>query len=133
MPDINDMDYPGEEIKLDKIRHIKYTTRGLKLIAKKFGSVVKGFDQMKTMNPDFDTEMMDNLTLLLHAGLIHEDKELTADDVENMLTLDNMTPVFHKILKAFAGSTPQPEEDEVSQDEPGELKLTLTESSTIAG
>lgn len=132
MPDIDDMDYPGEEIKLDKIRHIKYTIKGLKLLAKKFGSVAKAFEQMQLMNQEFDIETMDNLTLLLHAGLIHEDAKLTVDDVENLLNMDNMTSVFYKIMDAFTGSTPQATEDEVNQDEPGEPKSTSTESSLIA-
>jgi len=142
MPDIDDMSYEGEEIKLDRLRHIKYTIKGLKLIAKKFGSVVKAFDQMKTMNQEFDTETMDNLVLLLHAGLIHEDAKLTADDVENLLTLENMPIVFHEILEAFTGSVPQAEENsegdpgaqpkEGSEDEPGESKSTSTELSSTA-
>jgi len=125
MPDIDDLSYQGEEIKLDKIRHIKYTIKGLKLIAKKFGSVVKAFDQMKTMNQDFDIETMDHLVLLLHAGLVHEDAKLMVDDVENMLTMDNLMSVFHKILAAFGGSMPQPK-DEVSETAEGESPLTST-------
>jgi hypothetical protein len=122
MPDINDMDYPGEKINLDRVRHIKYTIKGLKLIAKKFGSVAKAFEQMKTMNQDFDIETMDSLVLLLHAGLIHEDPKLTADDVENMMTIENMAAIFNKIITAFSGSTPQPDENEVDQPGPGEQK-----------
>ena len=111
LKDIDDMFYQGEEIKLDKIRHIKYTIKGLKLIAKKFGSVVKAFNDMGAMNQDFDVETMDNLTLLLYAGLVHEDAKLTLDDVENMLTMANIPVAFTKILTAFNGSTPEPKED----------------------
>ena len=111
--DIDDMGYEGEEIKLGgKVRHIKYTIKGLKIIAKKHGSVVKAFNDMRKMNKDFDVEGMDNITLLLHAGLIHEDPKLTADDVENMLTVDNMFAIFNKIITAFNGSTPEPTEDD---------------------
>ena len=110
--DIDDMSYEGEEIKLDKIRHIKYTIKGLKIIAKKFGSVVKAFKDMETMNQDFDIETMDNLTLLLYAGLVHEDEKLTIDDVENMLTMANLPIAFNKIIIAFNGSTPEPKEDD---------------------
>ena len=107
---IDDMSYKGEEIKLDRVRHIKYTIKGLKLIAKKFGSVVDAFEQMKNVNQKFDIETMDNLVLLLHAGLIHEDVKMTVDDIESMLTMENMPIIFSKIIKAFGGSVPQPKE-----------------------
>jgi len=116
--DIDDLNFDGEPIQLDKLRHIKYTIKGLKLIAKKFGSVAKAFESMKTINKEFDIETMDNLTLLLHAGLIHEDAKLTVDDVENILTIDNMPATFYAIIKAFNGSTPQPKED--AESTPGE-------------
>lgn len=132
--DINDMDYEGErfmedksigeEIRLDKIRHIKYTIKGLKIIAKKCGSVVKAFNDMQTMDANFTVETMDNLVILLHAGLIHEDSKLTADDVENLLTMSNMTTVFNAIIKAFNGSTPEPTEDGGGNDDPGERLST---------
>ena len=111
--DKNSMDYKGEVIQLDKERHIKYTIKGLKMISAKFGSVVDAFDKMQNMNTNFDTETMDNLVLLLHAGLIHEDNELTADYIENYVTLENMTTIFGTIIKAFGGS--MPEGDEVSE------------------
>ena len=121
--DIDDMGYEGEEIKLDKIRHIKYTLKGLKIIAKKFGSVVKAFNDMQKMNQDFDVETMDNLTLLLYAGMVHEDSKLTLDDTENMLTITNMPIAFQKIITAFNESTPKPnEETEVSEVTEGEQK-----------
>jgi len=135
MPDIKDKDdlsFQGSEIFLDKPRHIKFTVRGLKLIAKKYGSVVKAFNKLEKMNQEFDVETMDHLVLLLHAGLVHEDAKLTTDDVENLLTMNNLAAVFQKILEAFGGSMPQPE-DGGSNDDPGELLSTSTGSSTPAG
>ena len=127
MQDVDDLSYEGEAIKLDKVRHIKYTIKGLKIIARKHGSVIKGFTDMQDMNPEFDIEGMDNLVLLLHAGLIHEDQKLTADDVENMVTMTNMALIMDKILKAFDGSTPKPkEEDGGSNDNLGEQLSTST-------
>ena len=125
MNDVDDLSYEGEPINLDRLRHIKYTIKGLKIIAKKHGSVIKAFNSMKTINQEFDVETMDNLTLLLHAGLVHEDAKLTQDDVENMLTITNMPEAFQGIMKAFNGSTPQPEEDEVSENTEGEQPSTL--------
>ena len=128
--DIDDCFYSGEEVKLDKVRHVKYTIRGLKIISKKFGSVVKAFEKMQTLNQDMDTETLDNLVLLLHAGLIHEDKNLTVDDVENMLTMENLPVIFNKILVAFGGSTPQSKDDGGSEATEGEQPLISTDLNT---
>lgn len=119
--DIDDMSYIGEPIKLDKVRHIKFTIKGLKLIAKKSGSVVKAFNDMQLMNKEFDVEGMDHLVLLLHAGLIHEDPTLTIENVENFLTMGNMTTIFTAIIRAFNGSMPEPAEGG-STDDLGEQK-----------
>lgn len=123
--DVNDMDYKGEEIFLDKPRHLKYTIKGLKIIAKKYGSVVEAFNKMKTMNANFDTETMDDIVMLLHAGLIHEDEDLTIDRVENMLTMNNIPKIFAKIIEAFNGSMPQAE-DGGSENTEGETIPALT-------
>jgi len=120
--DIDDMDYLGEEVRLGgKVRHIKFTIVGLKIIAKKHGSVVKAFKEMQTMNPEFDVEGMDHLVFLLHAGLIHEDPTLTIESVENFLGTNNMKIVFAAIIKSFNGSTPEPTE-EGSTDDLGEQR-----------
>jgi len=118
--DIDDLSYIGQPIKLDKVRHIKFTIKGLKLIAKKSGSVVKAFKDMQLMNKEFDIEGMDHLVLLLHAGLIHEDPTLTIENVENLLTMNNMTMIFTSIMKAFNGSTTEPAEDGGSENAEGE-------------
>ena len=124
MQDVDDLFYDGEEITLDRTRHIKYTIKGLKLIARKFGSVVKAFNDMQKINQDFDVQTMDNITLLLHAGLVHEDPKLTIDDVENMLTMVNIPIVFTKIIVAFNGSTPEPKEndDKENGEDAGETR-----------
>lgn len=106
MSDKDDMGYEGEPIQLDKLRHIKYAIKGLKIIAKKHGSVVKAFTDMKNMNTDFDMETMDDLVLLLHAGLIHEDPKLTIEATEDIMTLKNMKEVFYAIMRSFSESSP---------------------------
>jgi len=124
--DINDMDYKGEEIRLGgKTRHIIYSILGLKLIARKYGSVMAGFGKMRKLNPQFDVEAIDDIVMLLHAGLIHEDSSLTAEDVEKWLTIGNMTPIFNVMIKAFIQSTPEAVEGG-SDDEVGEQLSTST-------
>ena len=132
MSDRDAMGYQGEEVQLDKIRHIKFTMRGLKIIAKKFGSVVGALKQMENINPDFDEEGMNHIAMLLQAGLVHEEKELTIDDVENMITFDNMTPIFQVIVRSLGGSIPEPKELGGSEGTEGETQaLTLTDTSIL--
>ncbi len=131
--DIDDMFYLGEEVKLDKIRHIKFTMRGLKLIAKKYGSVVEALRKMENLNKDMDEESMEHIAMLLQAGLVHEDKNLTLDDAENMITFNNIFPIFMTIQKSLGGSLPQPTDDGGSEGTEGNLPLTSTPSNTSAG
>jgi hypothetical protein len=106
--DINDMDYLGEEIKLaGKVRHIKYTIAGLKILARHFDSVMAAFDKMQKMDINFSVETLDDITLMLYAGLIHEDENLTIKQVENMVDFTTIMTVFEKIGKAIQGSNPQ--------------------------
>jgi len=129
--DIDDMSYEGEEIKLGgKVRHIKYTIKGLKILAKKYGTVIKAFNKLENMNQEFDVETMDHLTLLLHAGLVHEDERITVEATENLLTFEILPVVFTKILKSFGGSMPQPTDDGGSNDNPGESLQTSTSLNT---
>ena len=128
MADKDDMNYLGEEVQLDKIRHIRYTMRGLKIIAKKFGSVVGAFKQMEELNPEFDVDGMEHIAMLLQAGLVHEDKDLTMDDVENMITFENITPIFRIIVRALGGSIPEPKDSGGSEGTEGETQpLTSTD------
>lgn len=132
MADKDDMGYLGEEVQLDKIRHIRYTMRGLKIIAKKFGSVVGAFKQMEGLNPDFDVDSMEHIAMLLQAGLVHEDNDLTMDDVENMITFENIIPIFHTIVKALGGSIPDPKDSGGSEGAEGETPaLTSTDLNTL--
>lgn len=106
--DIDDMNYEGEEIKLDKVRHIKYTFKGMKFLAKKYGSVIDAMKKLEEIDHNITAEGIDDLTNLIYAGLIHEDKEITTDSVEDALDFNNIYPVISKITKAFYVSSPQP-------------------------
>lgn len=124
MNDINNMDYAGEEIQFGgKTRHILFAATGLKLIAKKYGSVIDGFNKMRTMDPKFTEETIDDMVMLLQAGLIHEDDTLTPKQIESWLTIQNMNPLFNIMVAAFIMSAPEAKEG--SESNPGET-LTST-------
>jgi hypothetical protein len=107
MSNIDDICYEGEEIKLKgKTRKLLYTTRGMKILAQKFGTVYKGLNILRGMDFEFDESSLENMAVLLYAGLAHEDKSLTLEDVEDMMRFDLMPYIIEKVSKAVSASLP---------------------------
>jgi hypothetical protein len=105
--DKDDMGYAGETIRLGgKVRHIKYTIPGLKMLARPFGTVVDGLGAFEGFNQKFDEEGIDKLAKLLHAGLVHEDRELAFEVVEGMININNFQLLPMKLITALRGSQP---------------------------
>lgn len=127
--DVNDMDYIGEEIKLDKIRHIKYTIKGLKVLSKAYGSVHSAMAKIEKLNENFDVETLDDICIFVHAGLIHQDDQLKIEDVENILEFGHITSAMQKIMEAIRHSMPNPAE--VSNDNQGESSSISIKSNTL--
>lgn len=94
-------------IKLDKIRHIKLTNKAMKMLEKTFKANIS--EVLKRM----DSLSIDEMTTIIHAGLIHEDKDLNYDVVEELLdehcTLGNMLKI---IVEAFNLAMGVEEEEE---------------------
>ncbi len=82
---------------------------GMKILSKEFGTVYKALNCMRNLNYEFDEDSLNKIQLLLYAGLIHEDKNLTMDDVGNMMRFDIMPYCIEKLSKAITGSLPQVE------------------------
>lgn len=119
MSNIEDICYTGEEIVLrGKKRTLLYTNRGMKILAQKFGTVYKGLKVLKDLNYEFDESSLDNMAVLLHAGLVHEDKDLTLDDVENMMRFDIMPYVIGKLSIAIRASLPKADNEGNSKSQP---------------
>lgn len=83
-------------INLDKERHLKFTLNAL-IIAEKLTG--KKLTEMGKEN-NFDLEF---LRAMLYAGLIHEDKELTLDEVGDFIDFENMNEVVEKLNEAMNG------------------------------
>lgn len=108
MSNLEDLIYDGEEIFIGgKQRKLLFTNKGMKILAKEFGTVYKALNSMTTMNFEFDEDSLNKMAILLYAGLIHENKELTLDDVDNMIRFDLMPYCIEKLAKAMTGSLPQ--------------------------
>lgn len=81
------------EIQLDKKRTLRYTMNALAEIEDHLGI---GLSEMG------DIQMsIKNVRVILWAGLIHEDRELTQEDVGEMVDLTNFQEVQEKVAEAF--------------------------------
>lgn len=85
------------EIKLDKPRRIRFTLNSLAEIEDRLG--VK-MDQLEKVHMG-----MKEVRTMLWAGLIHEDEELTENQVGNMVDFDNIQYIQEKVGEAFQRAT----------------------------
>ncbi len=94
-------------IELDKPRNIKITFNTLKLIEKATGKNTLKQETWENMSA---SDMID----FLWACLVHEDKDLKAEDVGEMIHPGNMKQVSEILSKAFKESTSQSDDSEGS-------------------
>lgn len=66
---------------------------------------------MRELNYEFDEESLDKMCVLLYAGLVHEDEELTLSGVGKMMRFDLMPYCIEKLAAAISGSLPQPKNE----------------------
>lgn len=81
------------EIQLDKKRRLRYTMNALAEIEDQLGVPLAELQNVKMT--------IKNIRVILWAGLIHEDSELTQEQVGEMVDLNNIEEVQQKIAEAF--------------------------------
>jgi hypothetical protein len=90
-------------IKLDKERHLRLTLNGMVKFRQTTGKdLLKGFDM--------DEMSADDIRALLWACLVWEDKDLTLEDVGDMIDMHNMPAVIKALTGSIFASFPDPEE-----------------------
>jgi hypothetical protein len=77
-----------------KVRNLRYTMNALAEIEDQLGVPLAEMENVKMT--------MKNIRVILWAGLIHEDKELTQEDVGELVDLNNIQTVQEKVAEAFA-------------------------------
>jgi hypothetical protein len=82
------------KVELDKERNLRYTMNALAEIEDQLGVPLSEMAELKMT--------IKNVRVILWAGLIHEDEELTQQEVGNMVDLENMQEVQEKVAEAFA-------------------------------
>lgn len=84
-------------INLDKERHLKYNLNALITAEKITG---KKLAELGGEKGSFDLEF---LRAMLYAGLIWEDKELTLEDVGDLIDMENLEYVTDRLGEAMQG------------------------------
>lgn len=94
------------KMQLDKERTLKYRFRAIKLLEEKFDTP---FGQLDKVFSDTEKLKVDDIITLIWAGLIHEDKDLTHDQVYQMLDESDYSfmDVIALFAKGFGISTPE--------------------------
>lgn len=81
-------------INLDRERHLKFNLNSLITIERITG---QRFDKMG------DDMSLETLRAMLFAGLSWEDKELTLDEIGELIDFENLEQVMDKLNEAMAG------------------------------
>lgn len=90
-------------IQLDKERHLRLPLKGMIEFEKLTGkSLLKGFT--------FKDLSLEDTAAMLWASLIHEDKELTFDDVLLMVDFGNLAAVMSSLATSLSQSMPATKE-----------------------
>lgn len=84
-------------ITLDKERHLKFNLNALILAEQCTG---KKLSELGERKDSFDLSF---LRAMLYAGLKWEDKELTLEDVGDMIDMENLEEVTNKLGEAMQG------------------------------
>ena len=98
-------------IQLDKARNFKYGMRALDRIEKKL--------KTKIATLDMDNLSMEETATLIWAGLVHEDKSLTVENVMDLIddysTLPEVAEIMNKAFESTFGT--KDATDEVTEKE----------------
>lgn len=89
-------------VDLDKRRHLLYPVAALRLVCKAAGEPDPTKAFAKLLKSD---DQLGAIATLIHAGLIHEDRDLTHEQVEWMLTPKRLQAAQEALRKALGLGT----------------------------
>lgn len=85
------------EIVLDKVRTLAYPVMSLIRLKKEHGI------ELKDLQDEAKAQDIETILKIIWAGLIHEDKELTVEDLGYMLDVSDLPAISEKITELFKG------------------------------
>lgn len=83
------------EIMLDKKRHLAYPVYALIKLKKEYGI------ELKDLQDKDKAEDLETILAVVWAGLIHEDKSLTMEELGFMLDITQLPEISQKIAEVF--------------------------------
>lgn len=102
MPELDNL----VKVTLDKERHLRLTLKGMLEFEKLTGkNLIKGFKLE-------DLGLADTAAMMW-ACLLHEDKELTYDDVLCMIDFDNLESALDALMDCLTHSLPEPKAGDI--------------------
>lgn len=87
------------EITLDKERTLAFPLMSLIRLKKEYGI------ELKDLADENKAQDIETILTIIWAGLIHEDKELTLDDVGYMIDITELPEVSSKLSEIFKSMT----------------------------
>lgn len=93
----------GVKVKLDRQRVLRYTFGALVALENETG------ESFSATADKLQAGSMAAINLLLWAGLRHEDRSLTPEDVADMVEVDQLTAISEAIAEAVAKAFPEDE------------------------
>lgn len=104
MANVNDVKSKAIKITLtDGVeRTIKFTLNAMAELEDRYGSVEEAFKQL-------DNNSIKAVRCILWAGLIHEDPDLTEQQVGNLIDIQYMQELMASLGEAFDADMPEPE------------------------
>lgn len=92
-------------IQLDKERHLKFDLNAFAELEELYGDINTAFEAMQKGS-------IKAIRAMLWAGLIHEDKTLTVEQVGSMIDMSNINEVMSAIAQAISEAMPKVDEAE---------------------
>lgn len=93
MPEERTTPTRGVPVELDRTRHLRYS----------LGTVRKIMEEFEVDDPEKIPLDVTNLGKFLWYGLKHEDPDLTVEDVEEMVDMQNIVPLHEAVGEAMGG------------------------------
>ena len=95
------------DIELDRPRKLKYTNGALKKFQEQTGKAAL------KLKPE---EFPEYVTELIQCGLLHQDKEITIEQVDEMIGPSNAPYAMNKMSEAWGTAMPEPKEPDGNTD-----------------
>lgn len=107
MGKVENVRFKGVRVELDRERHMRLTFSGIEYLIEKYGDLQKAFDAMQAIQGGITKDGIASIIDFSYACLMHEDRNLTRQDLADMLDIAMVAPLAEAIAKAVTASMPE--------------------------